>query len=31
MDGHVEFAKLDKLWEFYWHNGYRPPARRPGL
>jgi prepilin-type N-terminal cleavage/methylation domain-containing protein/prepilin-type processing-associated H-X9-DG protein len=31
MDGHVEFVKLDKLWEFYWHNGYRPPARRPGL
>jgi prepilin-type N-terminal cleavage/methylation domain-containing protein len=29
MDGHVETAKLDKLWSFYWHRGYVPPATRP--
>ena len=29
MDGHVETAKLDKLWEFRWHVGYTPPATRP--
>lgn len=31
MDGHVEMVKLDKLWQFYWHNGYVPPAKRPGF
>lgn len=29
IDGHVETVKLDKLWDFYWHNGYVPPATRP--
>lgn len=29
MDGHVETVKLDKLWEFHWHNNYVPPATRP--
>ena len=29
MDGHVETAKLDKLWDFYWHRNYVPPATRP--
>jgi prepilin-type N-terminal cleavage/methylation domain-containing protein len=28
-DGHVELAKLDKLWDFYWHKNYVPPATRP--
>lgn len=28
-DGHVETAKLERLWDYYWHNGYQPPARRP--
>jgi prepilin-type N-terminal cleavage/methylation domain-containing protein/prepilin-type processing-associated H-X9-DG protein len=31
LDGHVEFVKLDMLWQFYWHNGYTPPKKRPGL
>jgi len=30
-DGHVELAKLDTLWSYYWSNGYIPPAKRPGL
>ncbi len=29
MDGHVETAKLDKLWDFYWHKDYVPPTTRP--
>jgi prepilin-type N-terminal cleavage/methylation domain-containing protein len=29
LDGHVELAKLDKLWGFYWHKDYAPPAQRP--
>ncbi|MBI2925527.1 MAG: type II secretion system protein [Verrucomicrobia bacterium] len=29
MDGHVETAKLDKLWDFYWHKDYVPPPTRP--
>ncbi len=28
-DGHVELVKLDRLWDFYWHRGYVPPAARP--
>ena len=30
-DGHVETAKLERLWSFYWHREYVPPAKRPGL
>jgi prepilin-type N-terminal cleavage/methylation domain-containing protein/prepilin-type processing-associated H-X9-DG protein len=30
-DGHVESAKLERLWSFYWHKDYLPPAKRPGL
>jgi prepilin-type processing-associated H-X9-DG protein len=30
-DGHVEKVKLDNLWQLYWHVGYVPPAKRPGL
>jgi len=29
VDGHVEAAKLESLWNFYWHNGYVPPPARP--
>jgi prepilin-type N-terminal cleavage/methylation domain-containing protein len=28
-DGHVELARLEKLWGFYWHKDYVPPATRP--
>ena len=28
-DGHVEQAPLERLWDFYWHRNYTPPARRP--
>ena len=28
-DGHVELVKLERLWDFYWHQGYVPPATRP--
>jgi len=28
-DGHVERAKLDTLWNYYWHKGWEPPAKRP--
>ena len=30
-DGHVETAKLERLWSFYWHKDYVPPVKRPGL
>jgi prepilin-type N-terminal cleavage/methylation domain-containing protein len=30
-DGHVEATRLDNLWSYYWHLGYVPPAKRPGL
>src|SRR6185503_2107637 len=30
-DGHVETAKLERLWSFYWHKDYVLPAKRPGL
>ncbi len=29
MDGHVELAKLESLWEFQWNKTYVPPATRP--
>jgi prepilin-type N-terminal cleavage/methylation domain-containing protein len=29
FDGHVELAKLQNLWGFYWNKGYVPPAVRP--
>jgi prepilin-type N-terminal cleavage/methylation domain-containing protein len=29
MDGHVELVRLEKLWDFYWHRGYVPPAVHP--
>lgn len=28
-DGHVELAKLDRLWNYYWHGNYVPPPSRP--
>jgi prepilin-type processing-associated H-X9-DG protein len=31
FDGHAEVVKLDDLWQLYWHVGYEPPAKRPGL
>jgi prepilin-type N-terminal cleavage/methylation domain-containing protein/prepilin-type processing-associated H-X9-DG protein len=31
FDGHGETVKLDRLWQLYWHVGYQPPAKRPGL
>jgi prepilin-type processing-associated H-X9-DG protein len=30
-DGHAEPVKLDRLWQLYWHVGYVPPDKRPGL
>jgi prepilin-type N-terminal cleavage/methylation domain-containing protein/prepilin-type processing-associated H-X9-DG protein len=30
-DGHAELVKLDRLWQLYWHVGYVPPDKRPGL
>ena len=29
VDGHVELAKLENLWGYYWSYGYVPPAKRP--
>jgi prepilin-type N-terminal cleavage/methylation domain-containing protein/prepilin-type processing-associated H-X9-DG protein len=31
FDGHVQPVKLDGLWQLYWHVGYVPPPKRPGL
>jgi prepilin-type N-terminal cleavage/methylation domain-containing protein/prepilin-type processing-associated H-X9-DG protein len=28
-DGHVELGKLEKLWEYYWHQDWQTPASRP--
>jgi prepilin-type N-terminal cleavage/methylation domain-containing protein/prepilin-type processing-associated H-X9-DG protein len=28
-DGHAELAKLQNLWNYYWHLGWVPPATRP--
>jgi prepilin-type N-terminal cleavage/methylation domain-containing protein len=30
-DNHIEHTPLEKLWAFYWHCRYKPPAARPGL
>jgi prepilin-type N-terminal cleavage/methylation domain-containing protein/prepilin-type processing-associated H-X9-DG protein len=30
-DGHVEQVQLERLWGLYWHKGYAPPAKRPGM
>lgn len=30
-DGHCELVNLDHLWQLYWHKGYVPPMKRPGL
>jgi prepilin-type N-terminal cleavage/methylation domain-containing protein len=29
MDGHVETVKLERLWDFNWHRGYKAPDKRP--
>ncbi|HXP62185.1 MAG TPA: prepilin-type N-terminal cleavage/methylation domain-containing protein [Dongiaceae bacterium] len=29
VDGHVEPAKLENLWKYYWHLDWNPPALRP--
>ena len=31
FDGHVQAIKLDGLGQLYWHPGYDPPPKRPGL
>ena len=31
FDGHTEVVKLDNLWQLYWHAGYAPRPKRPGL
>lgn len=31
FDGHAGLVKLEDLWQLYWHVGYQPPAKRPGL
>jgi prepilin-type N-terminal cleavage/methylation domain-containing protein/prepilin-type processing-associated H-X9-DG protein len=31
VDGHAAKCKLDDLWFQYWHFGYVPPPKRPGL
>jgi len=28
-DGHTEVAKLERLWDYYWHKDYVPPPKRP--
>jgi prepilin-type N-terminal cleavage/methylation domain-containing protein len=28
-DGHVEWMKLENLWNCYWHVNWQPPATRP--
>jgi prepilin-type N-terminal cleavage/methylation domain-containing protein/prepilin-type processing-associated H-X9-DG protein len=30
-DGHAEQVPLEHLWSLYWHKGYVPPPKRPGL
>ena len=30
-DAHVEFVKLDKLWQLTWHKDYIAPDKRPGM
>jgi len=29
VDGHAESSRLEKLWSYYWHLDYAPPAVRP--
>lgn len=29
VDGHSELAKLENLWNYYWHLNYKPPLLRP--
>jgi hypothetical protein len=29
FDGHVETAKLENLWNYYWNNGWVVPVPRP--
>jgi prepilin-type N-terminal cleavage/methylation domain-containing protein/prepilin-type processing-associated H-X9-DG protein len=29
VDGHVELVKLQNLWTYYWHRGWRTPTTRP--
>ena len=29
FDGHVENSPLEKLWNYYWCNGYQVPSSRP--
>ena len=31
FDQHVGPVPLDNLWQLYWHKGYRPLSKRPGL
>lgn len=31
VDGHAELVPLERLWQFTWHPGYEPSAKRPGL
>jgi prepilin-type processing-associated H-X9-DG protein len=31
FDGHAQLVPLEQLWQLYWHQGYQPPAKRPGL
>ncbi len=30
-DGHVEAVPLEGLWQLEWHQGWKTPAKRPGL
>jgi prepilin-type processing-associated H-X9-DG protein len=30
-DGHVEAVPLEGLWQLEWHQGWKAPAKRPGL
>jgi prepilin-type N-terminal cleavage/methylation domain-containing protein/prepilin-type processing-associated H-X9-DG protein len=31
FDGHAQLVPLEGLWQLYWHKGYIPPDKRPGL
>jgi prepilin-type N-terminal cleavage/methylation domain-containing protein/prepilin-type processing-associated H-X9-DG protein len=31
FDGHAQVIRLESLWQLYWHVGYVPPDKRPGL
>jgi prepilin-type processing-associated H-X9-DG protein len=30
-DGHVEYARLDTLWSYYYWHALSKPQKRPGL